>query len=380
MLFFLLLITMLIVLIGGATYWALGEVFSGATLLWCRRGLVLFDALAVIGLFLAPHLTDLPYAGGLLRFLSMVAMGQFFLTVFVAVGVIAAKLIPLLRETSAPFDAERRTLLKGAILYPLAAAGAGLYGGLVGVDDTVEREFSIPVKNLPVDLQGFRVAQLSDIHLGKFFSLEKLHSLLERCAAAHPDALLLTGDVFDDVDINAEASKLIDGFCPQFPHGIWYCFGNHEHFRGAARISSYLKDTNIHVLVNSATKIIESERPLYFAGVDYPMNRNAFDADKSAYTAEALAAVPKDAVVILLAHHPEFIDDAAENDVALTLTGHTHGSQVGFFGRPLFPVFKYTRGLIKIKDSYGYVHCGNGSWFPYRLGCPPEIAYFTLSG
>ena len=88
--------------------------------------------------------------------------------------------------------------------------------------------------------------------------------------------------------------------------------------------------------------------------------------------------VPDDAVKILLAHHPEFIDDGAERNCALTLTGHTHGSQFGIFGVPLFPVFKYTRGVVKIGDSFGYVHVGNGSWFPFRLGCPPEIAYFTL--
>ena len=55
------------------------------------------------------------------------------------------------------------------------------------------------------------------------------------------------------------------------------------------------------------------------------------------------------------------------------------GSQFGILSQPLFPVFKYTRGLVKLGDSYGYVHSGNGSWFPFRLGCPPEIAYFTLT-
>ena len=92
----------------------------------------------------------------------------------------------------------------------------------------------------------------------------------------------------------------------------------------------------------------------------------------------AIEGVPDDAIKILLAHHPEFIDDGAERNFPLTLTGHTHGSQFGIFGVPLFPVFKYTRGIVKHGDSIGYVHVGNGSWFPFRLGCPPEIAYFIL--
>ena len=86
------------------------------------------------------------------------------------------------------------------------------------------------------------------------------------------------------------------------------------------------------------------------------------------------------AKTILLAHHPEFIDNAAALGIPLTLTGHTHGSQFGIFGWPLFPVFKYTRGMVKLGSSYGYVHSGNGSWFPFRFGCPPEIAYFILNG
>ena len=62
----------------------------------------------------------------------------------------------------------------------------------------------------------------------------------------------------------------------------------------------------------------------------------------------------------------------------LTLSSHTHGGQFGILGLPLFPVFKYTRGMVQKGESYGYVHCGNGSWFPCRIGCPPKIAYFNL--
>ena len=92
-----------------------------------------------------------------------------------------------------------------------------------------------------------------------------------------------------------------------------------------------------------------------------------------------MQGVPQGAVTIFLAHHPDFIDDAAAYGAALVLTGHTHGGQIGVFGIPLVPpVFKYMRGLYRVKDTIGYVHCGNGSWFPYRLGCPPEIAVFRI--
>ena len=86
----------------------------------------------------------------------------------------------------------------------------------------------------------------------------------------------------------------------------------------------------------------------------------------------------ENAIPILLGHHPEAIDNAASHGAALALTGHTHGCQFGIFGRAALPFFKYNRGIVHVGSTLGYVHSGNGSWFPYRIGCPPEIAYFTL--
>lgn len=279
---------------------------------------------------------------------------------------------------SVPFDMSRRKFLKCAAAYPIAAAGAAGYGSFCEKDETVEREFQIPVKNLPAGLKGFRVAQLSDIHLGMFFSVEKLGDLLKKTAAGKPDMLVITGDLFDDVLMNQEAAMLLDSFVGSFPHGIWYCYGNHEHMRGIEKIRAMLKETRIHVLANEAAVAVEGKCPLVILGADYPMRRDRFQEDERAFMRETLRDVPKDSVKILLAHHPDFIDDAAAAGINLTLSGHTHGAQFGIFGMPLFPVFKYTRGMVRIGDSYGYVHSGNGSWFPCRIGCPPEIAYFTL--
>ena len=248
---------------------------------------------------------------------------------------------------------------------------------------TVERRYDIPVA-APA-LAGYTVAQLSDVHLGMFFSLERLKSLLQQVADAAPDALLLTGDIFDYPEWTAEAVRLIDGFAAAFPDGIWYCHGNHEHIRGIALVEEALATSKIHFLKNEAQCVRQGAQPLYFAGVDYPMSEyrkrldaEAFQREKAMYAKAALEAIPADAVTILLAHHPEFIDDGAEYGARLVLTGHTHGSQFGIFGLPLFPVFKYTRGIVEKGKTTGYVHSGNGSWFPYRLGCPPEIAFFTL--
>ena len=245
------------------------------------------------------------------------------------------------------------------------------------------------MRDLPESLAGFTIAQVSDIHLGRFFSLERLKGLLTQAAGEEPDLLAITGDIFDDAAMTPEAVAIVDSFVDSFPHGIWYCHGNHEHHRGIALVERSLSGTRIHALVNRAEVAVPGERPLVLAGTDYPMpppgtssashlDDETFQRTKREFMDETMRGVPQGAVTLLLAHHPEFIDDAREHGIPLTLTGHTHGSQVGIFGIPLFPVFKYTRGMFAKDGCYGYVHVGNGSWFPYRFGCPPEIACFRL--
>ena len=190
----------------------------------------------------------------------------------------------------------------------------------------------------------------------------------------------MTGDLFDDERQNEAAAEVLVAYAQEWHDGIWYCIGNHEYYRGARSLVDRMAgEGRIHVVLNGAEQVA-GRGNLYIAGVDYPFARgDAFDPQKKAYFAAAMAAVPADTVTVLLAHHPDFIDEAAAHgSVPLTLTGHTHGSQFGIFGQPLFPVFKYTRGMVHIGENYGYVHSGNGSWFPLRIGCPPEIAYFRL--
>ena len=322
---------------------------------------------------------------------AVVFMAQLICIALVVIALLVRTIYRRLNKP-VPFNRERRAMLAYGIFYPLVSTAASLYGNQVERNDTVDNRFDIPIEGLPDDLDSFVIAQISDVHLGAYFSLDRLSQLLDRIADAKPDLLAITGDIFDSVPMNDAAIKLVDSYCDRFKHGIWYCHGNHEHHRGIRAIEEGLSSTKIHWLVNRSERV-DVNRRLYIVGVDYPMHgmmmpmaereerdeleRN-FQRQKHEYMVEAMSGVPSDAVCVLLAHHPEFIDDAVELKIPLTLTGHTHGSQIGIFGLPLFPIFKYTRGMVKHGNYFGYVHVGNGSWFPFRLGCPPEIAYFTL--
>ena len=315
----------------------------------------------------------------------------FFVTQLICGGLVIFALIvrAVYRKFHQPaeFSPERRKMLRWGLFYPLMALATSLYGNRIERLSEVENFFNIPIKNLPPELENFKIAQISDVHLGAYFSLERLEKLLQKISDAKPDILAITGDIFDDKKINPQAIQLVDSFCDKFKFGIYYIHGNHEHFRGIASIEAELHKTKIHWLVNQSENVTSK---LYMLGVDYPPSSPVMESggrgeadelfykQKRDFVEQALKNVPYDAVCVLLAHHPEFIDDGAEKNIPLTLTGHTHGGQIGFLGFSLLPVFKYTRGMVQNGNCFGYVHVGNGSWFPFRLGCPPEIAYFTF--
>lgn len=384
MLRFWLIVATVLCVVMGLSAWSLGAVLPAR---WLSRGRIIIATLDIASLLLFFGLIRRHdgISETLLRvsviLFSMYWMAKLVLMVLVGIGCALRGVYRFFVSDIiiTPYDMERRRLLKGAAALPVAAAAAGVYGGTVGRTDIALREFIVPVPGIDDALDGFCIAQISDIHLGLFFSLEEWRALLEQAAATDADALAVTGDLFDDDDMNAEAARILDEYVPRFPKGIWFCYGNHEYFRNIEATEEALSKTRVHVLRDESAQAVDGARPLWFVGVDYPRMRALFAVDGSASMETAMRGVPKNAVKVLLAHHPDFFDAAAKHNVELALAGHTHGGQLGIFGMPIVPpVFKYMRGVYHVGKTFGYVHSGNGSWFPYRLGCPPEIAVFVL--
>ena len=392
---FLIIVSTILAVIIGLTLLCVGFLFNETAKRFVRILIFVVDILLIVICAVGMWQRDLFPEEHIELFgnvMTVVFMSQFICIGLVIIAVIIRSIYRLFNKP-APFDAERRKVLKYSLLYPVLSIATAAYSNQVERNTTVDNFYDIQIKKLPLKLENFKIAQISDIHLGAFYSLDRLKRMLNRIVEAKPDLLTITGDIFDSVDINDEAIKLVDSYCDKFKYGIYYCHGNHEHHRGIKPIEEGLSKTKIHYLINSSVQV--DKFPLHIIGVDYPMGapvmhsknpqeQENFNKRKHEFLEQAIKNVPKDEIYILLAHHPEFIDDATEFNIQLTLTGHTHGSQFGFFGIPLIPMFKYTRGMFEHtgKDGetncYGYVHVGNGSWFPFRLGCPPEIAYFTL--
>ena len=393
---FLIVIATILAVIIGLTLICVGFLFNKSARSKLRLAIAAIDLILIAICIIGMSNRDLFSNAAIEIFgsiMTIVFASQIICVILVLAALIIRSIYRLFNKP-APFSRERRSMLAYALFYPIYSFVTATYANQIERNDTVDNFYDIKINNLPAELEGFKIAQISDIHLGAFYSLERLENMLNRIVEAKPDLLTITGDIFDSVEINDEAIKIVDSFCDKFKYGIWYCHGNHEHHRGIKAIEAGLINTKIHWLVNNSSFLIPHSS-LHIIGVDYPMGapvmqskndheQSNFNKLKHDYLSQAMKNVPKDAICILLAHHPEFIDDAVEFNINLTLTGHTHGSQIGIFGMPLFPVFKYTRGMFEHTGNdgktncYGYVHVGNGSWFPFRLGCPPEIAYFTL--
>lgn len=358
----------------------LRKLLEGERLKKARKTVIAADVIAVFGMsFAFGPLQGHWLAGPLIQGISIVFMAQLLFVVLMLLA-LAGKFL-YCKTMDIPESSSRRRFLKGAALLPIVSGSASVYAGFYERKSVVVREYSVPVKGLDSKLEGYRIAQLSDIHLGPFMGLEDFKALMDKVSEQKPHILAITGDLFDNRQLNSQAAKLLDGYCDSFYNGIVFCRGNHEHFRGIQAIDLALNKTRIQVLVNENIMLVDGTTPLYFSGVDYPMKREAFDELQKKYTEKALKGIPNNGITVMLAHHPDFLDTAAEYGVRLVLSGHTHGGQLGVCGIPLVPpVFKYLRGWYRKGTTDCYVHSGNGSWFPYRLGCPPEIAVFTLTG
>ena len=257
---FLIILVTVLAVFTVAALWALRYLLAGRALFICRVLVGVVFTVASASFFLrrnplAAFLSD----GATISLASVFFLSLMFLFLFVLAAVVLRAVYR--RTLAVPEDAGRRRVLKAAGAYPAAALGAALYGNLYERNATVERRYDIPVA-APA-LAGYTVAQLSDVHLGMFFSLERLKSLLQQVADAAPDALLLTGDIFDHPDWTVDAVRLIDGFAAAFPDGIWYCHGNHEHIRGIALVEEALAMSKIHFLKNEAQCVRQGAQSLY---------------------------------------------------------------------------------------------------------------------
>jgi predicted MPP superfamily phosphohydrolase len=236
------------------------------------------------------------------------------------------------------------------------------------------RRVNVPVENLPSELEGYRIVQWSDVHVGPTIRRPFLQSLVARTNALHADAVVVTGDFVDgSFDEYREDVQPIRDLRPR--DGVFYVTGNHEYYWQAGQWVPRLQSLGFDFLKNEHRVISRGSASLVIAGVTDPVGRATHKQDPD----RALAGAPAQAVKVLLSHRPQTAAAASRLGVDLQLSGHTHGGQ--FFPFNLF-IKKFqpiAKGLHRVGRTWLYVNRGTGYWGPpSRLAVGGEITVIEL--
>lgn len=282
-----------------------------------------------------------------------------------------------------PIDQSRRIFIKTAAA---AIPSITIMAGAGGFGESFART-KIPIINmifpgLPPDLIGFRILQISDSHLGLYLGLSHMEKLLADAAPLNPDLILVTGDVADDLNLLPDTLKMISQVKTQY--GVYACLGNHEYYRGITRVRKIFDESPIPLLVNDGLTIPVANTKLYLGAADDPrfLRKDNSEFFKATVDRAIQKKIPG-SFSVLLSHRPDAFDYAANSGINLTLSGHTHGGQIGFAGQSIFePLISYKYLWGKYLHDNGaqlYTTCGVGHWFPFRLGCPSEAPVIILN-
>jgi len=227
-----------------------------------------------------------------------------------------------------------------------------------------------------MQLDGYRIAHLSDLHIGSFASMRRGLSWAKRVNRLNPDLIAITGDlVTNGTDFYREVACIVRAMHAR--DGVVVSPGNHDYFGDGPWLFELLAKNGATVLRNQHFVVERGGARLVVAGVDDVWTRRA-DLER------ALHGRPRGTVTVLLAHDPDLFLAAAREGVELVLSGHTHGGQVGV---PLLTRWlnlsklshRFHLGLYRSGDSVLYVSAGLGTTGPpIRLGAAPEIAIVQL--
>lgn len=278
----------------------------------------------------------------------------------------------------------RRSFLKKALGSFLALLG--LSGGTYYYAKEIEpillhiNKNRISSKKINPAFQDFKIIQFSDTHIGFHYTLEQLHELVLKINGLEPDLIVFTGDLVDEPHTFQWDDKIVNILSKlTAPKGKYWIYGNHDHGGyGTEIVMKVMENAGFHLLQNNHTTIDVDGAQLTLAGIDDVM------LGKPNLQSTLTEANPE-LFTILLAHEPDFADQAVNYPVDVQLSGHSHGGQVRlpFIGHLYTPAYaeKYVQGKYSLNDDklLLFVNSGIGTTrLPYRFLCKPEIHLYTL--
>jgi predicted MPP superfamily phosphohydrolase len=315
------------------------------------------------------------------------------------IGVIRGRLHPQKASTlptdtpsaELPALSRRQILAAAAVAVPPLVTGIGVAYGQKSLYDLQITHIDIPIAGLPDHLEGVKIAQVTDCHVGKFVHEKYLRKAAEMANSLNADIHLLTGDLIDlSIHDLPLALDFVSWLKPK--HDLAMCEGNHDLLDDANIFYAETGRRGVPILANDSRMVRLPNRstPINLMGLKWgvPETHEATDAGyaemiNAVWTKRdplRLSVEQGGPLPILMAHHPHAFDAAAAAGVPLTLSGHTHGGLLMLSEKvgPAALMYRYYRGLYQKPGAALYVSNGVGSWFPVRTSARPEIACLTL--
>ena len=353
---------------------------------WLLSGLVVALIALLVATLIVPRVFGVEESG----WFAWPGYLWFGLLVYLFLALLALEpvrlVLRLLRRKRVPEpDDEARVVDRRMFLARTGAVAAGVAAiGVTGVG--VSSALGPPqILRVPVRLprlnpafNGFRVAVVSDIHLGPLLGRAHTERIVRMINEAEPDLVAVVGDLVDGTvaELGAAAEPLQD---LQSPEGVFFVTGNHEYFvDDTAEWMRELERFGLNVLRNENTRIRRGAAGFDLAGVNDVAGAERSDPPNFD---RALSGVSPGGPTILLAHQPIQVTEAASRGVDLQLSGHTHGGQMWPFHYVVELAQPSLAGLSRVQDTQLYVSRGAGFWGPpVRVGAPPDISVLTLQG
>jgi predicted MPP superfamily phosphohydrolase len=291
-----------------------------------------------------------------------------------------ARDILLLATAALPPLSAVHTLLDeaGAVWVPVGALAAVGVGALAALGGPYVRRVDIPVEGLPPDLDGLRIVQISDLHVGPTMRLAYVQRVVDMTKQLAPDFIALTGDIVDG-SVPRLASHVAPLEALASGDRAFFVLGNHDYYSGAGPWTAHFERMGFRVLRNAYVSIERGTARLVIGGViDFAARMSDPDARPRPDLATDGDARP--AFRLLLAHNPKIAPLAEQAGFDLQLSGHTHGGQ---FFPWTFVVRRVHRphavGLSRRGRLWVYVSAGTGTWGPpVRLGTKPELTLLRI--
>lgn len=342
---------------------------------WLGAGWLLLSLLLIPAGLLASFIKRQPLSDRL-AWIGLLAMGMF--SSLLMLTLLREIVLLIARWSEVPAGGFLTMTTITAIAVPLLASASTLLGFFNARRLARVVRVDVPISELPAGLQGFTIAQISDIHVGPTIKRGYLAKIVRRVNTLGADVIAVTGDLVD-----GSVARLAPHTAPladlKAQHGVYFVTGNHEYYSNADAWIAEVRRLGLTVLMNEHVVLKHQGEALLLAGVT-DFGAHHFDESHRSDPRLAMNGAKSDvAFRLLLAHQPRSAVAAADAGFDLQLSGHTHGGQ--FFPWNLFVPLQqpFTAGLNKLRNLWVYTSRGTGYWGPpKRIWAPSEITLLRL--